>query len=204
MLGVCFLSPVMQQKPHNFPKSSDHKQSDCDCIPETSPIHVNIGGVYFSTSFHTLRRSQYFRNRERSLSSFPSSPSSISENCNEGEKGMDVSLSSPLPSLFNLELFVDRDPTYFRHILNWMRGVRFLPEDGDVLQELEWEASFYGLNDMKTAIQNSKNRYSNMRSLHEVASALKRKDISISYGRGSGKSISLSSSSFSSSSASNY
>ena len=48
--------------------------------------------------------------------------------------------------------FVDRDPTYFRHVLNWLRGVRSLPSDKDVLQELYWESDFYCVDDMKRRI----------------------------------------------------
>lgn len=58
------------------------------------------------------------------------------------------------------ELFLDRDPTYFRHILNWLRGVRYLPEDDAVLQELHWEADYYCMPDMCEAIRAVKHRVS--------------------------------------------
>ena len=52
------------------------------------------------------------------------------------------------------EFFVDRDPTHFRFILNWLRGVRYLPTDDSVLSELMFEADFYCLHDMVEAIRN--------------------------------------------------
>lgn len=57
------------------------------------------------------------------------------------------------------ELFVDRDATHFRHILNWMRGVRHLPDEDVVLQELQWEADYYCMHDLKTAITRAKRRF---------------------------------------------
>ena len=50
------------------------------------------------------------------------------------------------------ELFVDRDPTHFRYILNWMRGSTFLPEDELTLNELHIEAKYYSMMDMVQAI----------------------------------------------------
>lgn len=49
-------------------------------------------------------------------------------------------------------IFVDRDPTHFRHILNWLRGVRYLPEDDTILSELLFEADYYCMLDMVQAI----------------------------------------------------
>ena len=43
------------------------------------------------------------------------------------------------------EYFVDRDPTHFRHVLNWLRGVHRLPEHSDILRELEHEADYYNI-----------------------------------------------------------
>jgi hypothetical protein len=51
------------------------------------------------------------------------------------------------------ELFIDRDPTHFRHILNWLRGVRYLPENDTILSELMFEADFYCMPDMVEAIR---------------------------------------------------
>lgn len=51
------------------------------------------------------------------------------------------------------EFFVDRDPTHFRHILNWLRGVKWIPEDINTLSELEWEADFFCISDLLEAIR---------------------------------------------------
>jgi hypothetical protein len=54
-----------------------------------------------------------------------------------------------------VEFFIDRDPTYFRHVLNWLRGVRYIPEDRQVLQELLHEADYYRIESLVLAIRNS-------------------------------------------------
>ena len=51
------------------------------------------------------------------------------------------------------DIFIDRDPTQFRHVLNWLRGVRHLPSDYDACSELVHEALFYCLPDMVNALQ---------------------------------------------------
>ena len=63
------------------------------------------------------------------------------------------------------ELFIDRDPTHFRHVLNWMRGVRHLPEDDATLSELAWEADYYCMADLREAIQRVKARPSLLREI---------------------------------------
>lgn len=40
---------------------------------------------------------------------------------------------------------IDRDPTHFRHILNFLRGVPSYPRDEGGVDELIAEADFYGL-----------------------------------------------------------
>lgn len=49
-------------------------------------------------------------------------------------------------------IFVDRDPTHFRHILNWMRGSRVLPQEEQTVRELECEANYYAMHDMCEAL----------------------------------------------------
>lgn len=66
-------------------------------------------------------------------------------------------------------IFVDRDPTHFRHVLNWMRGVRCLPKDDSVLRELYWEADFYALTDMTQAIQGTARVMSHLEALSAIA-----------------------------------
>lgn len=72
------------------------------------------------------------------------------------------------------ELFVDRDPTHFRHILNWLRGVRYLPEDDTQLKELACEAEFYAMVDMRDAISRAKRRFSLLQSVTEISSEMRR------------------------------
>lgn len=93
-------------------------------------VWLNIGGIYFATRRSMLRQSNSFF----------------------------AGALAAHPDCF--ELFVDRDPTHFRHILNWLRGVRYLPEDESTLQELMWEADYYSMHDMREAIAHTKNRYS--------------------------------------------
>jgi hypothetical protein len=108
-------------------------------------ITVNVGGVYFTTRLSTLAASDSF---------FSGCVNSHPE-CTE--------------------LFIDRDPTHFRHILNWMRGVHFLPEDDSTLQELAYEADYYCLSPMKEAIVRTKDRYSVARSIHAIHGELKQR-----------------------------
>lgn len=43
------------------------------------------------------------------------------------------------------ELFVDRDPHHFRHILNFLRGSKCVPASLSDLRELRVEAEYYSL-----------------------------------------------------------
>lgn len=106
-------------------------------------IHLNVGGVYFATRADTLENSDSF------FSGIVRSNPNVTE------------------------LFVDRDPTHFRHILNWIRGVRHLPDDDSTLNELSWEADYYCLDQMRESITRCKNRYSTARSLSQIHSELK-------------------------------
>lgn len=107
-------------------------------------VHVSVGGVYFTTRRSTLADSSSFFSR----------------------------LLSGQPDAH--EVFVDRDPAHFRHILNWMRGVRFLPEEDVVLRELAWEADYYGLTDMREAITRAKTHHSAPHSLHLLHASVQR------------------------------
>lgn len=92
-------------------------------------VYLNVGGCVFCTLRNTLTQSDSFFS---GLVAY------------RGESEDD---STPT------EIFVDRDPTYFRHILNWMRGVRYLPDDEATLHELAFEADYYALKDMLESIQ---------------------------------------------------
>lgn len=50
--------------------------------------------------------------------------------------------------------FIDRDPTHFRYILNYLRGAVVLPRDRRALHELRVEADFYSLRGLVSAVDN--------------------------------------------------
>lgn len=50
-------------------------------------------------------------------------------------------------------LFIDRDPTFFKYILNWMRGSYALPEDKLSLLELYYEADFFSIINLKEEVE---------------------------------------------------
>ena len=56
-------------------------------------------------------------------------------------------------------IFIDRDPTHFRHILNWLRGVRHLPEDDATCRELLFEADYFAMSDLVVALKNQIGRF---------------------------------------------
>lgn len=72
------------------------------------------------------------------------------------------------------EVFVDRDPTHFRYILNWLRGSKCLPEDDQTLTELMWEADFYALDEMVACIGDTRRRYSLLKTLDDIALSARR------------------------------
>lgn len=50
-------------------------------------------------------------------------------------------------------VFIDRDGTHFRHVLNYLRGAVSLPTSEATLRELLFEADYYGLDGLMAAIQ---------------------------------------------------
>ena len=88
-------------------------------------IYLNVGGIFYVTSKDTLERyDNYFRGL------------------------VQHQLDPPEESFF-----IDRDPYLFRYILNWLRGVAVLPEDGLTLRELLYEADYYSMDDMVSSIK---------------------------------------------------
>lgn len=110
-------------------------------------VQLNVGGVYFMTRYSTLIGSD----------SFFSGAVRAHPNC--------------------CELFVDRDPTHFRHVLNWMRGVRCLPDDEQVVAELLAEADYYSMAQMRDALhsirakQRCTNTAKSLKDIHTVLHA---------------------------------
>lgn len=93
-------------------------------------IYLNVGGCLFGTRRSTLEHSDSF------FSSLVAH--------DDGATPQRTYHGTEL-----VELFVDRDPTHFRHVLNWMRGVRTVPlVETTALHELRHEAEYYALTDM--------------------------------------------------------
>ena len=84
---------------------------------------LNVGGTLFQTSKSTLSSCRYF--------------ACLMDSHNEDES----------------YIFIDRDGTHFRYVLNWLRGSQVLPWERHALDELYVEADFYGLTEMMTSIQ---------------------------------------------------
>lgn len=57
------------------------------------------------------------------------------------------------------EFVVDRDPSHFRYVLNYMRGKVALPSDYQTLRELRNEAEFYCLVDLMCMIDDELHRH---------------------------------------------
>ena len=85
-------------------------------------VELNVGGHYFCTSLATLllKPDTYF---------------------------VDIFKRKPELASSTKAIFVDRDGTYFRYILNSLRGCSDLPNDKQFLRELLAEASFYQLSE---------------------------------------------------------
>lgn len=113
-------------------------------------ICLNVGGVQFYTSSTTLSSSETFFSglvHVQAQTSHHGAPT---------------------------ELFVDRDPTHFRFILNWLRGVRYLPSDDAMLGELLHEADFYSMHDMVQSIRVNKGTHPPVtRTLYEICRSMK-------------------------------
>ena len=83
-------------------------------------VELNVGGHYFCTSLSTLlsRPDSFFADIFK-------------------RKAELASAGKPI--------FIDRDGTYFRYILNYLRGCSDLPSDKQFLREMLAEANFYQL-----------------------------------------------------------
>ena len=102
---------------------------------QETKIDLNVGGHSFTTSKLTL--------------------------CAEKNSMLDLMFSGQheLAKAENGSYFIDRDGTYFRHILNYLRGRILipsdLPEDKNILKELRHEVDFYQLNGMAELIDDA-------------------------------------------------
>ncbi|CEP09255.1 hypothetical protein [Parasitella parasitica] len=90
-------------------------------------IKLNVGGQLFETSLTTLRKDP-----NSMLASMFSDNSTIQPDADNS-------------------YFIDRDGTYFRFVLNYLRDLRIpagVTQDPKIMDELMQEARFYGLNDL--------------------------------------------------------
>ncbi|KAI8366717.1 BTB/POZ protein [Radiomyces spectabilis] len=94
---------------------------------QSEKVRLNVGGQYFETSLSTLRRD----------------PNSM--------LAAMFSESRTLVPDVDGSYFIDRDSTYFRLVLNYLRDLKIpasVKEDPKILDELMQEARFYRLNDL--------------------------------------------------------
>ncbi|KAL9648287.1 hypothetical protein ABK040_001704 [Willaertia magna] len=101
---------------------------------QTTIVTLNIGGTKFQTTSQTLTNNgpHFFSNLiDDRFSSFENTAVTTNNNTNS-----DTEIK---------EYFIDRDPTHFRYILNYLRngGTCQLPSNSDILKELLEEACFY-------------------------------------------------------------
>merc|ERR1712117_549841 len=108
-------------------------------------ITLNIGGTNFTTTVATL--TQY----PDSMLAAMFDPESERPPAMKDDKG---------------NFFIDRDPEPFRIILSFLRSAR-LPEDivGCSIEEVEWEADYYGLKKLLKIIGERKKEEPKMSSL---------------------------------------
>ena len=100
----------------------DTMSKKLDQVHLSSTVKLNVGGQYFTTSVQTLKKDPNSMLAAMFSRKFEMKPS---------EDG---------------SFFIDRDGTYFRFILNYLRnGELILPEGATFLKELEAEAKFYQL-----------------------------------------------------------
>lgn len=100
----------------------------------SSVVILDVGGQPFKTLRLTLEQSPFFRSLMKD------------DQVDETDGG-----GRPV-------FFVDRDPTHFRHVLNWLRGRRSLPSESDVVRELVEEADYYCMDDYKQALSHGLER----------------------------------------------
>ena len=96
----------------------------------SSTVKLNVGGQHFTTSVQTLKKDPNSMLAAMFSGKFQVKPS---------EDG---------------SFFIDRDGTYFRFILNYLRnGELILPDGATFLKELEAEAKFYQLQGILNELQ---------------------------------------------------
>ena len=110
----------------------------------TTSIQLNIGGTVFHTTKDTLRNSQ--------------EPTFFTSLVRDKEMRVwDAETEEYHLEKKNTVYFVDRDPTHFRHVLNYLRNTKLPFQFGrgqlPMLTELELEADFYQITTLSHALQ---------------------------------------------------
>ena len=101
-----------------------------DQVHSSRVVKLNVGGIPFTTTVTTLRKD----------------PNSMLAALFSGTLEIKPSEDG--------SFFIDRDGTYFRHILNYLRdGELILPGRAEFLKELEAEARFYRLQGILDALK---------------------------------------------------
>ena len=103
-----------------------------------SRVRLNVGGKYFLTTYETLSNPH---NQQK-----PTYFSGITSGCFKEE--YDELLKEPY-------YFIDRDPTHFRYILNYLRdgNVNCIPQKIELLREILQESSFYAIEGLNTLLE---------------------------------------------------
>lgn len=97
-------------------------------------VSLNIGGLVYTTTLYTV--TQYSDSKLARLFS--------------GE-------ISQLPRDPKGNYFIDRDGTLFKHVLNFLRTRKLtIPEDFQDFEQLEIEATFYGIKPLEEAVQKAR------------------------------------------------
>ena len=103
-----------------------------------SRVRLNVGGKYFLTTYETLSNPH---NQQK-----PTYFSGITSGCFKEE--YDELLKEPY-------FFIDRDPTHFRYVLNYLRdgNVNCIPQKIELLREILQESSFYAIEGLTISLE---------------------------------------------------
>ena len=118
--AACNLLQRQAAKIHEEQEAFDSLSKKLESMTFSSTVNLNVGGHHFTTSIQTLTKD----------------PKSMLAAMFSGRFEMKPSKDG--------SFFIDRDGTYFRFILNYLRdGKLSLPEGSTFLEEIATEAEFY-------------------------------------------------------------
>ena len=103
----------------------DSMSKKMESMQLSTKVNLNVGGQHFTSTVHTLTKDPDSMLAAMFSGRFPMKPS---------EDGT---------------FFIDRDGTYFRYFLNYLRdGKLSLPEGASFFEEIEAEAGFYQIDEL--------------------------------------------------------